>query len=321
MRAPVCIVLAVSAVLIAAAPPATAKEAIPNHDPDAAKIVTSDLHNFVRAQELAKAATTTEEKERIFQTAYLDKGSFGLRDFLRLRIGSAKALVAQVDSHPKYYAALAGLVPEVASMEAAIRKSLHELKAIYPEAIFPDIYLLVGVLNSGGTTSDAGLLIGFEMHARTPTTDMSEMNAWLRTVLVPLEGLPGVVAHELVHYQQGPSGNTLLEQCIHEGSADFIGRLVSGQSSKGARAAYGDAHEKDLWREFSEAMNGKDFTRWLYQGDKSKDRPADLGYYMGDKIAQSYYDNASDKKKAVRDILTVRDYPAFLLASRYADKF
>jgi uncharacterized protein YjaZ len=68
-------------------------------------------------------------------------------------------------------------------------------------------------------------------------------------------------------------------------------------------------------------MNGKDAKNWLYQGADVKDKPADLGYYMGYKIIESYYKNASDKKQAVRDILEIKDFNAFLKASRYEEKF
>jgi uncharacterized protein YjaZ len=68
-------------------------------------------------------------------------------------------------------------------------------------------------------------------------------------------------------------------------------------------------------------MNGTKTSNWLYQGDKSKDRPADLGYYIGYRIAQSYYEHASDKKQAIRDILTVSDFGSFLRDSHYGEKF
>ena len=68
-------------------------------------------------------------------------------------------------------------------------------------------------------------------------------------------------------------------------------------------------------------MNGTDTSHWLYQGDKSTDRPADLGYYMGCRIAEAYYQHSADKKQAIRDILAVSDYAAFLHDSHYADIF
>jgi hypothetical protein len=313
------LVLLAAICLLASSPRTNGNEK--NHDPDAAKLVTSDLHNFWRAYDAAAAASSTEEKETIFQKEYLDKGSDGLRDFLKLRIESARNLVGVMKTHPKFYAALREVTPRVSEIDPAIRASLRKLKELYPDAIFPDVYFLIGVMNSGGTTSDSGLLIGLEIHGRTPNTDMTEMDSWLKQVLGPVDDLPQIVSHELVHYQQASRGNTLLARCFREGSADFIGELISGGSINAHLREYGDAHEADLWREFSQAMDKTDTSQWLYQGDKSKDRPADLGYYMGYRIAEAYYQRAEDKKKAVHDILTVHDFAAFLQESHYADRF
>ena len=304
--------------LIAEAPNALAR---PNHDPDAARFVTSDLDNFWSTYALAAAAATTEAKEKIYQREYLDKGSPGLKDFLRLRIKSARNLAQAIEQHPKYYASLKAVIPRVVQMEPAIRASFHKLKELYGDAVFPDVYFVIGVMNSGGTTGDSGLLIGFEMHGKTPDTDISEMDDWHKAVLSSVDKLPGIVAHELTHYQQGGGGKTLLGQSIHEGTGDFIGQMISGMSINEHLRAYGDAHEADLWREFRQAMNGSDASKWLYQGDKSKDRPADLGYYMGCRIDQSFFDHSADKKKAISDILTARDFSNFLRDSHYADKF
>jgi uncharacterized protein YjaZ len=164
-------------------------------------------------------------------------------------------------------------------------------------------------------------LIGAEMNGKTAETDIAEMDSWLRSVLAPPDRLPGIVAHELIHYQQRSRGNTLLGHSIREGSADFVGELISDQNINDHLRSYGDSHEAGLWREFSAAMNGNDTSQWLYQGDKAKDRPADLGYYVGYRIAMSYYEQTADKKRAIHDILAVQDNPAFLDASRYPDKF
>jgi len=292
-----------------------------NHDPDAARLVTSDLDNFWRAYALAIAADTIAMKEKIYQREYFDKGSPGLKHFLQSRIKSARNLARATEVRPKYYASLKEVTPRVAEMEPVIRASFRKLKGLYSDAVFPDVYFLIGIMNSGGTTADSGLLIGVEMHGKTPNTDMSEMDNWLKAVLSPTDMLPGIVAHELTHYQQGHGGKTLLGQSIHEGSADFIGEMISGMSINERLRAYGAAHEADLWHEFSQAMSGKDTSQWLYQGDKSKDRPADLGYYMGCRIAQSCYEHAADKRQAIRDILTVSDFPAFVRDSRYPERF
>jgi hypothetical protein len=299
-----------------------AQRANMNHDPDAAKLVTSDLDNFWRAYQQAASASSADDREKIYQREYLDKASPGLKDFIEARIQSAHKLVAAIDARPKYYGALQSITPRVSQMEPQMRASFRKLKELYSDAVFPDVYFLIGRMNSGGTTGDSGLLIGLEMHGKQPTTDMSEMDNWLKSVLGPLDELPGIVAHELIHYQQNDMDTpTLLGQSIHEGTADFIGEMISGQTINKHLRAYGDAHEAELWNEFQKEMNGKDISHWLYQGDKSTDRPADLGYYMGARIAASYYQHSTDKTQAIRDILTVTDYPAFLRASHYADKF
>jgi hypothetical protein len=292
------------------------------HNPDAPKFVTSDLDNFLHAYALASRVSTDAEKTAIYQREYLDKGSPGLKDFVQARIKSAANLVAAINQHPKYYASLQGVIPQIAPMEPAMRRSFRRLKQMYSDAVFPDVYFLVGVMNSGGTTGDSGLLIGLEMHAKTAMTDMSEMDAWHKAVLGPPSDLPGIVAHELIHYQQTTTDpKTLLAASIIEGSADFVGQLISGQNINGPVYAYGHAHEAALWREFSAEMSGTDLSHWLYQGDKSKDRPADLGYFMGYRVCQAYYDRAKDQRKALRDILTATDFPALLRDSHYAEQF
>ena len=46
-----------------------------------------------------------------------------------------------------------------------------------------------------------------------------------------------------------------------------------------------------------------------------------LGYFMGYRIAQAYYERAPDKKTAIRDILRVKNAEDFLERSGYAEGF
>jgi uncharacterized protein YjaZ len=50
---------------------------------------------------------------------------------------------------------------------------------------------------------------------------------------------------------------------------------------------------------------------------KTPERPADLGYYVGYKICQEYYEKSADKKKAIKDILEIRDFDQFFRESGY----
>jgi hypothetical protein len=287
-------------------------------DPDSAQIVTRDIDNFWRAYDRAGANDAVE----VFQEEYVDKGSIGLRDFVELRIESACELANWVARHPQYYGSIRASTLRVSSFIPQIRQSFYRLKNLYPEAVFPNVYFVIGRMTSGGTTSFNGLLIGTDMYGRTPNMPTSELTDWHKQVLKPVDDLPGVVAHELIHFEQkGPDPQTLLGRAIREGSADFIGELISGKSINADLQKYGNDHERELWEGFQQVMHGSDSSNWLYNGTKVKDRPADLGYYMGYKITQSYYERASDKKQAIRDILEAQDSEQFLKKSGYGEKF
>src|SRR5205085_9302792 len=193
-----------------------------NHDPATVKFVTSDIGNFWRAYDLAAKETDKAKRIAIFQTEYLDKGSPGLKDFLRLRIKSAENLVNMIDRMPKYYASIRPQTFQVQRMEKRMRAAFEKFKSIYPAAVFPDVYFLIGVTNSGGTTGPSGLLIGTEMYGKTAKTPMDELNDWLRVVLSTVDNVPAIVAHESCHYNQhynsAPNQRHLLGKSLQEGA-------------------------------------------------------------------------------------------------------
>jgi hypothetical protein len=66
------------------------------------------------------------------------------------------------------------------------------------------------------------------------------------------------------------------------------------------------------------AMGGTDVTRWLYnQGSATADRPGDLGYFIGYRIAEAYYARTSDKRLALKAIIEVSNATEFLAQSGY----
>jgi hypothetical protein len=94
--------------------------------------------------------------------------------------------------------------------------------------------------------------------------------------------------------------------------------IVTGEDPARAGSPYGLAHEHELWIEFQREMNGTDASNWLYNGDRSKDRPADLGYFVGARICGAYYARAADKRQAIKEIFAMPDPAAFLAKSGYA---
>jgi hypothetical protein len=286
-----------------------------NRDPLRTEIITTDLDNFWIAFEAARP----DFKPEIFQQLYLDKGSPGLNGMIERRIKNAETLAKVISTRPRYYASVRSSSDSIGGMSDRIRGGLVKLKELYPGAVFPPVYFVIGAMNSGGTSSKGGLIIGSEMFALTPSTPLDELNDWQRSVIKPVSEVPHIVAHELIHFQQKYDGKDLLSGSIKEGAADFLAELISGRHINQHVHDFANPREKELWIEFKERMHGKDFTGWLYTSTDG--RPADLGYWMGYQITKSYYDNASDKKKAVSDIMHIRDFDDFLEASRYPEKF
>lgn len=290
-----------------------------------ARIVTADLKHFLDAWDAMQSEESRQRREDILMSHYVDRGTPGLREFYNLRIGTARRLLEAIEGAPAYYESLRELVPVAGAIAEPVRKAYARLEALYPQAVFPDVYLLIGRLNAAGTVGETGMLIGFEMHGRRDDVPIDELNDWLKEVLRPPESLPYIIAHELIHFQQDlPESPTLLEASIIEGSADFIAELIAGDHVNQHVHAWALPREEMVWRRFRAHAGSSDFSGFLYSGageDRPAGWPADVGYFVGYRIAQAYYDRAGDKQQAIADILTCVDFDALLDESGYAARF
>jgi hypothetical protein len=248
-------------------------------DPDSAKLITSDIRLFWDAVDRAP----NDSLAAYLQREYLDRSSPGAREFIPGRILSAEDLAVSVVRNRARYDSLRLARVDVSQIEPAIREAFRRLKSIYPPAVFPDVYFVIGRFNSGGTATKHGLLIGAEMYSDATR-------------------LPAIVAHELIHFQQRYPSPTLLEHSFMEGAADFIGEMISGAQINNDAHRYGLAHERELWQEFRTRFDAREFFPWMY-GRPNDGRPSDLGYFIGYRIAQAYHARATDKSKALREII------------------
>jgi uncharacterized protein YjaZ len=269
-------------------------------DPDSAVFYTRDINNFWKAFDMFIKDTNVNP----FQNNYIETGSAGVKGFVPNRIKSAENLFAIVKEKKFDYEKVRASTLRIGEKEKQCRSVFYALKYWYPDARYPPIYFVVGAFNSGGTISEEGVIIGAETQ-----TDINN--------------IPYIVAHEIIHYQQKTwsENPTLLQQSIVEGSADFLGELISGVNTNQAVNQYGALHKEKLCREFIARMNETDYTDWLYGVSKKDDRPNDLGYWMGYMITRQYFENTRDKKQAVKDILGITDYSAFLIKSGYLSKY
>lgn len=266
-------------------------------DPLKAEFITTDIPKFWEAFDQINS------KRKPFKD-YIENGSVGLKDFIQYRIESAKHLRKVAKQRRSDYEKVRDSSYYVESFTGQIRESYSAFKNLYPDAVFPPTYFVIGAFNSGGTSSDNGLIIGVEMQLR-------------------LVNIPYIVAHELIHFNQiYPEQNTLLTQSVMEGSADFIGEMISGGNINERAYEYGNENEDALCTEFVTIMHETKFHGWLYGSKGKKEgRPNDLGYWMGYKISESYYKKSTDPQKAIWDILNIEDHNKFLEASGYLEKY
>ena len=95
----------------------------------------------------------------------------------------------------------------------------------------------------------------------------------------------------------------MLEHTFLEGTADFLGEMISGSQINNAAHEYGLGHEHALWQEFKSHFDDRQFYPWMY-GRPPDGRPNDLGYFIGYRIAEAYYNRTADKQHAIRDIIS-----------------
>ena len=294
-------------------------------DPSRAKLVTSDIPRFWQAFDQAQQAPTPADRAAIYRSQYFSGGSIGLADYFLVKIRSVEGFTGFVDRTHKYYASIRASTMQVATDVSAIRAVLHRMKELYPQAVFPDIYFVIGRLSSGGTSTETGLLLGSEMFSSTPASPRDEIiNKSTRDFLGTPDMIPTIVAHELVHFEQSQAGqSTLLRGVLVEGGANFIAKLITGRETDSASMRFGREHESLVWTRFQRDMHGTDDGYWIANGGSDRvgeDWMHDMGYFIGFQIAEAYYAQAQDKKEAIRDLLELKDPDALLRASGYGSK-
>jgi uncharacterized protein YjaZ len=276
-------------------------------------VLTLDIDHFWEAFDNLKNCKSYSDSADSFQRIYLDRATNGLLDFIQKRDLTAEKYVTAVAKNAAYYQSVRSNTYQAKKAEQTIEEVFKRFKELYSNFTPFKVCFAIGIKNTGGTVSHNYVLIGAEVTTSiegnlTPTDD--EIIQKIKTI----------VAHECVHTQQKLHADSLsikcelLYQSIREGACDFIAELVSGNKKKNE---YGDQHESELWVQFKNELCNQNIGNWLYNGSTVKNKPRDLGYYIGYKIVQSYYNNAKNKRQAIVDIIEMDDPIKFLDRSRY----
>ncbi len=302
------------ALFLAQASPGAAQQELTSDvstDPATAAFVLSDVENFVRAQDAMQAGSPPEEALR----EYLDRGSPGLLMFIEKYDLTVERLLAAMQEHPAAYERIPDVLEELREREPAFREALARIQRVIPNAVFPPTYFVVAGHRGIGSGSVEGPLLSIEKDTPSSIREGS---------------LDPTLVHEMIHMQQlAATGDayfaifsgeerTLLALSIREGAATFFAEVIAGGSEHKNRARdYYLEHEDVLWPAFAADMHGLDMGEWLWEDPSDPEMPPDLGYAIGARIVEAYYEGAPDRGTAAAEIMAITDYPAFLDRSGY----
>lgn len=264
-----------------------------------------DVASFYRLYDSTGGHPTAQQLQQ-----YLDHGSAGLHRLAKLRHVTGAAMAAEMAKRPDIYANAKRCMAVLPAGRRRVAAALHELGRLYPEARFPPITIMVGRGKPVGVADESGVMIGLE-----PLCAVTWMESNLEDRFVH------VVVHEYAHVQQAIASPalyddtrpTVLEESLIEGAAEFIAELTSGSISDTDLPAIVKGREKAVETAFVSDEDATDLSKWLYNGTLTK--PGDLGYWVGYRIVKSYYEHASDKSRALREIIAMKDPKAFLARS------
>jgi hypothetical protein len=286
-----------------------------------------DIDRFAKALAEMQAGA---DAEQAFQL-YLDGAGPGLFGWTQ-RYGNvtAERYARAYAKYPAYFEYLAGLRPALQGLETEIADDLRALRDLVGEAmgrrtlsILPTYYF-VSPMGGGGSIEPIANMIAVDYYGRNadaPLEEFEEIGFFPKgkLSLQPLVSLAFVVPHEMVHWYQvivqgevdyvalyrQPGADTLLARAVREGGADFLAHLASGRTTPDQQA-YGSTHEKELWGVFRERLHEptNDHPGW-FSGRNADfpEAPWQIGYWLGMRMCQAYFDAAPDKSEAIRTIL------------------
>ena len=304
------------------------------HDnPEDVQVMWQDFDAFWAAVDAAKQADGSYDKQT-FYNSYLANKSGDLDSYSEIFYGSKDGMYRNYHLIPFYQSFRSFLGDKSIFDKQVYIAHLKKLKEYYPEAKFPNVHLHIGHMKQGGTAVSLGLILGSEVFQKDTGADYSKLDGKLAKIgpdyfgNLPRTNMEFLTIHELMHFQQllvkdmtvVYFNRDLLNTSLIEGTAEFLSYVITGQSTLADDVkAYGKANETELWQKFKEDRKAGNPTSWLYNFSNPDrgDVPSDLGYWMGFRIAKSYWDKMEDKQQAFRDILLWDDADEFLEKSGY----
>lgn len=271
---------------------------------EAPTIQLEDVERFYKIYEAAGGKPTAEELQR----DYLDAGTDGLKQLAKSRNVTGTRIAETLMKRPEIYINAKRCVETLPRVRARLAASLRELVRLYPQARIPPVTIVVGRGRPVAVGNPiTGLQVGLEALCAVD---------WLNPNLE--DRFVHVIAHEYAHVQQAivlaeKQELTLLERSLLEGAAELAAELTSGKVAYSNFEAATRGREKEIETAFVADQDKTDLSQWM--DNSTAEKPGDLGYWVGYRIAKAYYVHSPDKTQAFREVLDMSDAKAFLAKS------
>ena len=293
------------------------------------QIQSVDAHRFAAIFEATDGTPTADD----LRAGYLDGAGRGVEIFTPHRIRDAHHLASVIAARPELYRrGIDVCLPLADDTDDELNRIYAGLQEIFPEQTLPDIHVVFGAGNSGGTAAADAQVLGLEVICAIEDSETG-IRARYRHML----------AHETVHAFQTHSPvaseiDPLVTASIREGFPDYIAWRVTGVVPDTERDGWALENQDMLWRRFSEdraALNAaiEAGTAFAQASDDMQARmrnwhanyraapedwPYEMGYWMGRQIVTAYIENASDEAEAIANLLTFEDPLEILEQSGFA---
>jgi len=285
------------------------------------KMNFNDVDNFWKVYDKTNLENSDDERIKIIEEEYFGQASNGLKILIKLD----KLTPSSFNNFIKdtlFFNSIRETTLKIKEDSSKIRNHIKSVEKLYPKARFSDVYFVIGQNFHGGTVRNGKMIIEVQKNAKTEKTKseiiynngfkgMNDYNS-----LIPL------VIHEQIHIlQKKGNSNELLSAAISEGGADFVMFLVTNQFPSFIRTTYeyGEKNEFKLWKKFQQDLE-KDYNSirkdWFYNY-RRKDIHPDLGYFIGFKICEKFYNESTNKKEALEFLLNIANSKELLEKSKY----
>ncbi|TQD50775.1 DUF2268 domain-containing putative Zn-dependent protease [Marilutibacter aestuarii] len=279
-------------------------QAGPPRGPD---ILTSDVTRFYALYEATGGKPTVEQIER----EYLADATPSLQEFAQLRRVTAQSIADRIAKDPAIYEQARACMALLPNVERRLAASFATFSALYPEARFPPVAIVVGRGKPVGTANRNGLFIGLEALCAADFMNPDPEDRFVQTILHEY----GHVQQPGADFEEGDPSVTVLRVSLLEGVAELIAELTSGSVGNPGLARWTVGREAEIETAFLRDIDSTDLSEWAYNYRPGSDAPYDLGYWVGYRIAKAYYLQANDRRKALKQLIELEDPKAILEAS------